>query len=504
MNRSYVLPHALRPLEDETLASLVTRNAANYGFTNPMLVLTPLGLSIDRLQVLAHARPQEGLDTLLGVDAATMRSLSSWHETPGMARVGGRDIRRGFVHIGLRRFCPTCLTQSLHHRAIWDIPAVTACPRHGGILVTVCPGCGKPPQWGGGRLDRCGHDECAFDLRQDLRSGLSEVPVHVAGLHALYDQGVGATLHRLGLDFGKAVEVAFILGSYIQRIGLMGNIRGLSRQDPAVTAGTMAVGWATLADWPQGFDRMLDGLRGHAQGRRGRYGLRREFGDFAKWLSAHVSHGWSQPFQDAFAAYLGRQSDLRTTSKGLRRFGSPARLRHLHMTLTDAAAFLGVAQQTMLDLADREDLYLVRPAGGGAPSLLCVDRVHDLKERQQATLSRGEAADMLGVGVVFFRKMLEAGLLTVVAENDRVTHYRVIVRSEVEDFIRRATCRLEAAPSRGNLVPLRHAMAGRRDMLDVLRAVVDGRLRPRALRVGEPGLRSLLFDSLEVLSLIHI
>lgn len=498
MRGSYVLPRAVRPLTDETLPSLVTRNARDYGFADPMLVLKPLGLGLEKLNVLAHARPPDGLDTLLGLEADVIQRLSSWHETAGMARVGGREIRRGFLDIGLKRSCPACLEESLHHRAIWDVAAITSCPRHGGLLVVACPGCGRPPRWRGSRLEWCGNADCTFDLRRDLLTDRDEAPAHVEGLHALYDEGLDAMLPGFNLDFGMAVEVTFIMGSHVRRTGLMGKVSAFLRKDPAATSDLMESGWNVLTNWPRSFDGMLDGLRGRAKDRGGRYGLRREFGGFAKWLSTHVGEPWALPFQEAFGAYLARQSDLRTTSAGLRRFGSPERLRHLHMTLTEAAKFLSVAPQTMVELADREDLYLIQRSGAGAPSLLRADRVHALKDRQEATLLRGEAAGMLGVGVTVLRRMLAAGLLSTVGKEKRVTQQRVLVRSEVEDFVRRAYGRLQEAPPRGKLVPLVYAMAGRRDMLDVLRAVMEGRLRPRAVRSGQPGLRGLLFDSLEV------
>ncbi len=498
MSRPYVLPRPLRPLEDESLASLVTRNAATYGFENPLLVLNRLGPGKETLKALVNARPDASLASLLALDLATLRRISAWNRTVGLADVGGREIRRVFLHLGLKRSCPACLAESLHHRALWDVIAIGSCHRHGGSLTSSCPGCGKPPRWYGFRLDRCGNDGCTFDLRRDTRADIGRIPHHVRGLCDLYDAGLDAVLPELELDFGKAVEVTYMLGSHIRRSGLLGRPDAFLRRHPRQAADLMEAGWGVLHDWPDGFDRMLDGFRGKADTRGGRYGLRREFGGFAKWLSTHVEAPWATALRDGFANYLSKQMDLRTTAKGLRRYGSPARLRNQHMTLSEAAVFLAVSPETMAELADREELYLIRRSGAGAPSLLRADLVQALKNRKQATLTKDQAVATLGVGRKVLRRMLETGLLSTVADGERVTHFRLLLRSEVETIVEKAYRSLKAAPPKGKLIPLLFTMGGRRDLLDVLEAVLDGRIRARGIRPGEPGLRGLLFDSREI------
>ena len=274
-----------------------------------------------------------GWATLLGIEMPTLHRLSSWHEIGGMGRVGGREIRRKFLYVNVRRSCPACLRESLHHRAIWDVIALSSCARHGGRLIAVCPGCGKPPVWRGSRLELCGNVDCRCDLRDRPVRHDGGVPAHVAALSRLYASGLDATVPGFGFDFGAAVETAFALGSYATRTGLLGKASAFLRSHPERVADVMEAGWTVLADWPGAFDALLDGIRGGAEHRAGRHGLQREFGGFAKWLSTHVDANWAMPFRDAFADYLVRQSDLAISVATLRRYGSPERLRNRHMTL---------------------------------------------------------------------------------------------------------------------------------------------------------------------------
>jgi len=286
MKSGYVLPDAELVLPDESLPSLVVRNAMRYRFADPMLVFDRLGLGIAALETLATDRPDEDricrLAALLGISGETLDRMSSWACAPATSSVGGRPIRRMFLDVPLRRSCPACIRRSLHHRSIWNVRALTACAVHGTVLTETCPGCGRPPRWRGHRLEFCGYPSCFHDLRHAPETSTGEGMGHVRGLTDLYERGVGATMRGCGLDFGQAVEVAFVLGVFARPEGRRGRSDAFLRRHPGQTAAAMEEGWSALQEWPAGFQQYLERRRAASTGNGRRYGLVREFGGLAK------------------------------------------------------------------------------------------------------------------------------------------------------------------------------------------------------------------------------
>ncbi len=505
MDGGYALPRPVRVLEDETLASLVTRNAATYRFADPMLVLAPLELGKIELGRVTRLPPTSALACLLGVDVGTLKALSSWSATSGMASVGEHEIRPMFLDGYVRRSCPHCLRESLHHRAFWDVLAIDVCPRHGTVLTRRCPGCGKAPLWAGYRLDRCGNSTCSFDLTCAGPASADPMPVgdHVQGLHALYVAGPEASLPGTGLAFGRAVEAAFGLGCHGSSVRRSGRSDSFLRRHSNRVPGLMERGWQVLSRWPHRFYEMLDELRSRASTRK-EVGLRREFGTLSTWLSGGTKEAWSEPLRKVFAAYLERQPDMVVSVQAVRRYGHTQIASPDDMTMNGAAAFLGLSKKTMMDLAERRNLYAVRGAVAGSGILLRADMVHALKALKEACLQHGEAATTLGIGHVVLSKLLKSGLLASVPPEDRVTQHHVVLRSDVEALLDRAYATLEPSASRRKLVPLAFAMAGQRDTVDVLQAVLKGRLCARGTTPGDRNLSQLLFDSQEVRDAIPV
>jgi hypothetical protein len=500
--RSYTLPSACIPLDDESLPSLVARNADRYSFKDSMLIVERLGLHKQSLPALANERPPgdkaAALATLLGVDEDTLQRMSNWGKSPNMATAGGHEIRPRHLHAGLRRSCPLCLQDSLHHRSFWNVSAVQHCTVHGLLLLIRCPGCKHPPNWRGKRLNRCGNPGCKHDIAEWSGPVSEPAPEYALGLHALYGAGPGATLPGCGLAFGRAAEAALAIGGFALNRGKMGRPDCFLRAHGGLAHEAMIKGWEALTDWPHGLHRVLDGLRDRAGERGWRFGMRREFGGLHRWLYDAAAEPWAATLKEGFADYLAGQPDLRASAAALKRFGSPEALRNRHMTANDAAEYLGVAPETMAELAAREKLHLVPPSGAGAPTLLRADLVHVLKEKKQETLMKQEAEAILGVGRPTLRQLLEDGVLTTLPAEKRVTHQRILLREEVEDLLRRALKAVIPAKTGAQLVSFAGAMAGRRDASTLIQAILAGRVIPRGQAPKRKGINSLLFDGREV------
>ena len=120
--------------------------AGNWHKTN-----TPLPGMVERLAILT------------GVPTDVLNSLSYRVEDKRSAKLEGHLVPRYLLAWEPRRVCPDCLTESLHHRAVWDVSLVAACPVHGRILALHCDTCERPLEWLGDDPWKCA---CGQDFRR--------------------------------------------------------------------------------------------------------------------------------------------------------------------------------------------------------------------------------------------------------------------------------------------------------------------------------------------------
>ena len=98
-------------------------------------------VAVDELEAIAYGPPSDAVGLFRGVELPTNL----------FDRRGGSD----------RRLCPLCLAEHGHHRAMWDLMCIAACPVHAVRLVDACRTCGQALQWTGVDLTRC---SCTADL----------------------------------------------------------------------------------------------------------------------------------------------------------------------------------------------------------------------------------------------------------------------------------------------------------------------------------------------------
>lgn len=111
----------------------------------------------------------EEIERLAVASGQTLESLNELSPTPirrkGRRQVStilGADVPTDFFVRSLRRVCPRCISESAHHRIIWDMRFVRSCTEHGIRLLAVCPECGKRLNW---NIKSVCHCSCGFDLR---------------------------------------------------------------------------------------------------------------------------------------------------------------------------------------------------------------------------------------------------------------------------------------------------------------------------------------------------
>ncbi len=507
--RRYVLPRRATPYPDESLVGLLMRTAEIYRFRDPRRLLkrihAPDSLSLWTLcQEDPDGRLGTAMATLLGLDAGDYRRVSMWTGEDTTLRILDTRVWRDLARNSVRAVCPDCLREATYHRAIWLVDALPVCAVHGTSLVDRCPkpGCGRQLTWGGMGVHRCGNRGCAFDLRRaESARAEPETLGGVVTLHRLLHEADDSG-SPLGMPRGEALRMAFALGQVA-----FGHTRGTRpngyierhRQElPQI----LEAGWRALEDWPNGFHALLDRLvaRAAGQGRRG--GLQRNFGKLSKWVYEWAREPWGGPIGVAFAEFVGGQPHLAVSGHTLRRYAPGTDLRHVHVSLGDAQKLLGVSPVTMMTIAERRNMFVRRPDGSGTPALLRADGVRELVDELADFMLPKEVRATLGVGYRLLRQLEAAGLVQQVPEADRVMETRPYRRSDVEAFAKACTGRArrigKQAAEEASLSRITRMAAPGRDVPDICRALLEGRLQAVATVTGERGLAALRFQMEDV------
>jgi ribosomal protein L37AE/L43A len=99
----------------------------------------------------------------------------------------GQTIRVEHLESMANRYCPECVGETGIFLRLWEIRALTACPRHGTRLLNACPVCHKPLRLLRTTVAHCG--ECGSDLAQGCAAPASENAVSLSRLIAAKADG---------------------------------------------------------------------------------------------------------------------------------------------------------------------------------------------------------------------------------------------------------------------------------------------------------------------------
>ncbi|MBV8458440.1 MAG: TniQ family protein [Acetobacteraceae bacterium] len=194
-------------------------------------------------------------------------------------------VNREFIDISRRRACPRCLSESPHHRAVWDCALVTACPEHLVRLLDRCPRCSSHLGWRRSNLVRC---RCRADL-----TAFAGVPVPGEEAEAASDevaligsQHVPWLGERLATcDRADLLRLLMCLGMFFTNWRRERRIETLVSPGPDSVARVVLTGLDALKRWPEPLQAFLREQRVQAGQRRERYGARKTLGAFYDWLT---------------------------------------------------------------------------------------------------------------------------------------------------------------------------------------------------------------------------
>ncbi len=504
VERAYRLPDALSWIPGESILGLLVRNTRPQGFYRPHLLLSRLMREryIDALGVrhLGDDEAQAVAD-LLGMDRVSFDLMHHGSSESNTARLFGHVVHAEYVSLARRRACPACLRESPHHRSIWDFSLLTVCPEHGTPLVDRCPSCPKFLNWNTPSVTTCSSLSCGVPLDGGCEvSGPAPQACGPApaGVRKLVAAIVGSRpLDAPDWPVNSLIRFCFELGCVAT--GRKGQARPIAfaREHPVLVPEVLDAGWDAIADWPTGFNRLMTDLRAKSGSRRGRWGLKKEFGSLSALVEKLAEDASARPVVDAFSAYVAAEPDLATRARGILRQRSDDQNADRYITASAAKDILEVSYPRFAQMADTFGLWRVAATGKGASSLVDRERLLQLAGSFGGAVTKRGAARLLDVSKGTFRDIEGAGLLRTIPFGQRIAPERLYLKIEVQGLLDRLEAQVAPAPApvpSATLVTADVLARGGLSIAGILAAILDAKLRPRRIDGGATGVHRLLFD----------
>ena len=485
----------------ESLDGYVARVAAAHHMPR-MAQITEVTGDIQMERPHASFCDDTGLSILadcLGVSPEITRLHSPlWSPDSRMLNLFGTAVPREFLQFSYRRFSPTALAMSAHHRGLWQVRQLPICTETWEYLEERCPNpnCRRRQVW----RRTAGIDLCDYCAEPLMRARAALVPENIRDGVAML---VGLIHHDAekrriarrclppalsGLGGGHLLELACALAPVVdQRVGSLLRHRSLclgGAQEIVVPA--LAAVWPFLTGWP---------------------------GAVEKYVAEKLNLGGSEKGGSTRKAFYEVLSD-----RNGRRVSPEVQKLFLHLfERCQSARSRGMTILKMANLtgADRRTLLAMRKAGK-LPSFLALDgiRLQVLVDREAVApmlicnknrLRLIYAAEMLGTPTYAIRELAHLGSVAVASvPPGRGDYLQLAVWQEsVDDFVGKLSHQL--SQSKGNY-PLRlteamRGIGGRpKPWAKVLRAIAEGDLAASVVGGDAPLAQRITISSEEILS----
>jgi hypothetical protein len=272
-------------IPDESFNGAVARWADEVGGVERMIDLTRVaGVRYGHQQRAASAGEADirALAAEMGVapgellSRATPNTPGEWTNNRHPISFAGVTLPSLMIEKQVRRFSPSALARSPHHRALWDVRLLPACTETGEILLDRCGNddCGRTGWSATLGIDRCEH--CMTDLTLQAPATIPDETrirlAEVAGLLSHDDHVRHASLALLpprvaALGASNIVDLLTRIAPVVDR-NLQTNLVGLLNAPPGALCAAVAMSWKVLINWP---NAMGDIAATHVGARIGRH-----------------------------------------------------------------------------------------------------------------------------------------------------------------------------------------------------------------------------------------
>lgn len=257
----------LLPFYDESLLGYLARYAAEKLIDRMIDLTESVGGEHANRQTIATKRSDEvaRLAPLLGVDETLLTDRAYPPVCGGVSDHSffGTPVHRQDLELGVKRFSPSSLGASPHHRALWQLRPFPFCSESWELLVDRCPRCQTRQNW----HHTIGMLHCHSCLRDLRLCETSQVPEHrrpslsaAIGLLHMSPDRKAASLALLPPELAGAgtpavYELLVRLLPVVEPSIPVSRALVTSGVEPGVLIAAMSDAWDMMVDWPYSFER---------------------------------------------------------------------------------------------------------------------------------------------------------------------------------------------------------------------------------------------------------
>src|SRR5471032_50133 len=207
MNTEKLLVHP-KAFVDESISGYLLRLAELNGFKRPYALFEGAGIRFNGPSQLHTCLTDTAMQTRLAAfinrPAADLHHLAyrfvKSTKRPTTIVWGQLALPASTLRMLTTCVCPSCLNDVDYARQEWDWTFSTACPRHGCLLLAVCPGCATRISRYRAGVSRC---NCGYDFRQ-----AASVPCSTESTSYFQSLVIGRELNCVDADARLAVWAA--------------------------------------------------------------------------------------------------------------------------------------------------------------------------------------------------------------------------------------------------------------------------------------------------------
>jgi TniQ len=497
------LPFRRRPQQGESFMGYVARLAEINGYDGALALLRLMGLNSP-----ADALRSGGLARMSAMTETSAEELDRLRHPPigkgrrGRHRFLAQTVRYVQIRKGPPRACSGCLAENGWMAAVWGLQMVDACPIHGCLLLSKCPGCGQPFRWRNFKATRCANCELPMgEMHREPAEG---------GVEALL-----ALHHGFGLTTDAQARARLQLPDWFWRLPggamldllLVLEMLELDLPRPRVVPPkevpahvSLATGYRALVNWPEGFFGTLERMQSASRRFDGVPLMARDFG---KYVATLRNRPKESPWTELHAAF---ETFLRDRAPLTRRIKFVSRAAAEESRLIVGAEACRRLEVTLTKLKFLVSLGLLTPKrmGGARGTFIILDaaEVDALRGKVPKFVTLPQAARLLGVSEKRTRALVAGGILP----RNGTAHETNISLEDIDRLTSELSQRVR--PGTGaDLIPLsnvakRLALAGA-DFADFVRLVRGGALTPRPPAARRSGISGLRFSEEQVEAVIR-
>jgi hypothetical protein len=507
------------PLPGESPRGYLCRVAQEHSYRGPWSLmeiagLPPSGLDReDRVEQIAH---------VLRLDPEEWRAMCyrriQRRDQFDQRSFYGKPISTDDLNYQRPRLCPACLRERPIWWAVWDLGLVAACPIHRCLLVNLCPACNRRLAWQRSAVHQC---RCGYDFRNFIPEMVDGdlVAIH-AVIYRMAGFPAGEAAERVIAEYGFPPEMLEMkLGPLLRLILFLSSIKEKGRlgqkqrpfasSDRAAAIQTCRAAVTMLRDWPRPLREALRSMTPATLDDPAALNFRAIFPNFYRHLFYTLPRSDFRFVRDVFERFV--IEDWNGFIRGQHRYFSAETLRNSQWIASSVAARTArTADQRILDLVRQGQIEgrLFKVGRGGRTE--CWIRRESLNrwiaasDAELATyMDQPEAKRTLGLRKSAIVNIAAAGLIRYVkgpAQNfpSRCHFFLREDVMKIKHAFENHAVAVKEYSKPAEIIALRHAVKKylrRSGLAAVIRAVVDGNLKPVGYTQQFPGITGYLFLS---------